>query len=99
MVKVLDEHMVDREFVVGDSVSVAGLATSYGPLGYTLKSDAGTVTMAISAGVRVPRGGIVVVPPARRPFRMARVNGVSAPVTAEGGVVVRAVPARVVLSP
>jgi hypothetical protein len=42
---------------------------------------------------------MVVIPPARRPFRRATVNGVDRPVNAEGVVVVRELPARVAMSP
>jgi len=55
--------------------------------------------VAIEAGLRIPPGGIVVIPPARRPFRHATVDGKSAAITPEGGVVVRALPARVVMRP
>jgi hypothetical protein len=90
---------VPLRWIERDSMRIEGLRTTYGPLGYSLRENAGAVAMTIAAGIRVPPGGIVVVPPARRAFRTARVNGAIAAITAEGGVVVRAVPARVELSP
>jgi hypothetical protein len=60
----------------------------------------GEVRVRIAAGVRVPRGGIVVRAPfaaaGAPPVQTATVNGQPAPVTG-GEVVVRALPADVVL--
>ena len=83
----------------GSPVEVRSVQTIYGPLRFAMRARGETVETSIDAGLRIPYGGILVVPPARRPFRRASVNGVSAPITAEGGVVVRALPAKVVLSP
>ena len=58
-----------------------------------------SVEVALGAGLRIPPGGIEVIPPSRRVFRHATVDGKPAALTPESGVVVRALPARVVLSP
>ncbi|HKQ56559.1 MAG TPA: discoidin domain-containing protein [Candidatus Eisenbacteria bacterium] len=86
---------------VADSAGLAvhGLRTTSGPVSYTMRARAETVEVSLEPGPRLPRGGIVVIPPARRPFTRATVNGVDTRVNAEGGVVVRALPARVVMSP
>jgi hypothetical protein len=83
----------------GSPVEVRSVQTIYGPMRFAMQARGDTVETSIDAGLRIPDGGIVVIPPALRPFRHASVNGVDAPITAEGGVVVRAVPAKVVLRP
>jgi hypothetical protein len=82
-----------------DSLAVRSVGTIHGPVSYTARTQGEAVDVALEAGPRIPPGGIVVIPPARRPFRRATVNGAAARITSEGGVVVRALPARVVLSP
>ena len=81
---------------------VRDVRTVYGSLGYRMRQPApesADVETEIEPGLRIPPGGIIVIPPALRPFRHATIDGVEAPITAEGGVVVRALPARVVLRP
>lgn len=82
-----------------DAVGVNCLRTSYGLLSYTMRARADSVGVTIDVGTRIPPGGIVVNPPSRRPFRSATINGHPAPLTPEGGVIVRSLPARVVMSP
>ena len=79
--------------------TVRDLRTSYGALGYSMRARGDAVQVALEPGLRLPPGGIVVVPPALRPFRSATIDGKAAPITAEGGVVVRTLPARVVMRP
>jgi hypothetical protein len=83
----------------GSPVEVRSVQTLYGPMRFAMRARGDTVETSIDAGLRIPDGGIIVVPPAHRPFRRATVNGVDTPVTTEGGVVVRALPAQVVLRP
>ena len=90
---------VPLSWIEAGGVAVRGLRTPYGPLRYTMQERSGAVEVALEAGLQVPPGGIVVVPPTRRPFETATVNGAPAAITNEGGVVVRTVPARVVLRP
>ncbi len=80
-------------------VRVEDLRTIYGPLRYVLRARGDTVEVRIGGALRVPPGGIVVQPPARVEFRAARVNGVPAPVRPDGSVIVRALPARLVMRP
>jgi len=77
-------------------VVVRGLPTPHGPLGFTMKATGDSLVVTIDAGVRVPRGGIVVRAPSVGPPRRASVNGVAVPVGREG-IVVRRVPARIVV--
>lgn len=83
----------------GDGVWVHRLPTPYGILSYHAKARGETLEMRIDEGVHVPVGGVVVLPPAARPFRRATIDGVAATLTRERTVVVRKVPATVVLRP
>jgi hypothetical protein len=82
-----------------EPLRVKGVRTIYGPVTYSMSAAGDSVDVALEAGMRIPPGGIVVIPPARRPFRHATVDGAPAPITPEGGVVVRTLPARVVMRP
>lgn len=76
-------------------VRVGNLSTHYGRLTYDMRADSGVVTANISAGTRIPTGGIVVRSPLDRPFASATVNG--ADVAGPGSqVIVRALPATIV---
>jgi F5/8 type C domain-containing protein len=80
-----------------EGVAVRGLATPYGPLSYRLRARGRTLTVRIAGGLTPPPGGIVLSwPLAGRP-RAGTVNGrpIAPPLGSE--VVVRAVPAVVVL--
>lgn len=83
----------------GRGVVVINLRTSAGLLSYSLRAEGDAVRVTLAPGLTVPPGGIVLAPPARRPFRAATINGTFAPITPEGGVIVRALPARVVMRP
>jgi hypothetical protein len=90
---------VPWSWLTRDGLHVGGFRTLYGPVTYTMQARLDTVEIVLEAGMRIPAGGILVIPPARKPFRSATVNGAASPITAEGGVVVRSLPARVVMSP
>jgi len=104
------ERASDSTLVVGAGVPWSWIAdkpgltvnrvrTIYGAVGYSMSARGDSVEVALGADTRMPTGGIVVLPPLRRPFRHATVDGKPAALTPEGGVVVRALPARVVLNP
>jgi hypothetical protein len=78
-------------------LALRGLSTSFGPLSYTLRSRGRGIVARIEAGLRVPPGGIVLRPPGR--FGSARVNGLPAAIGPAGEVVLRDLPATVVLRP
>ena len=81
-------------------LAVRGLPTPYGKLTYTMRATSvwtDTVEVRIERGLRVPAGGIVVRAPLRGPIGHATVNGAPVPVSGEGEVVVRELPADVVL--
>jgi hypothetical protein len=90
---------VPFEWTEQEGVRVRDLRTPYGALSYTMRASGDSVDVMLAAGPRVPVGGFVVIPPARRPFRAVRVDGKEAPLTSEGGVVVRRLPARVWFAP
>jgi hypothetical protein len=80
-------------------VSVKRLSTAYGALSFTMRAERGELVMRMEKGTRIPRGGIVVVPPA--PSRgagglsNARVNGVRAVADPHESVTIRRLPAEV----
>jgi hypothetical protein len=80
-------------------VSVRDLDTWYGPLSYRMTGEGAGIRVEIDSGPRVPRGGIVVAPPGVTPRWRASLNGHPAVVTARGEVMVRALPASVMLTP
>jgi hypothetical protein len=78
-------------------LAVRGLSTSFGPLGYTLCERGGRIEARIDAGLRVPPGGVVLRAPGS--FRRASVNGSPAAIGPAGEVLLRQLPATVVLTP
>ncbi len=77
-------------------VAVHGLPTRYGPLGYTLAERGDSLTVKIESGLLSPPGGIAVRAPGR--WSHARVNGVPAAFSEIGEVVVRELPASLILT-
>jgi hypothetical protein len=103
------EREADCALVVGDGlletwvdeppgVAVGGLSTHYGRLGYSMRGEGGAVRVRIAEGVRVPPGGLVVRSPRARPLRGAVQDGTALPVRDEREVVVRRLPAEIILS-
>ncbi len=78
-------------------VALRGLSTSLGPLTCTLRGRGPGIEVRVEAGLQVPPGGIVLRAPGN--FRRAEVNGVATPVGPAGEVVLRRLPATVVLRP
>jgi hypothetical protein len=79
----------------GSGVGVRGLPTPYGRLQYSMRAVPGGIDVRLAAGLRIPSGGIVIAPPGERRFRRAHVNGATVPLTKDGRVTLRALPASV----
>ncbi|MEO5826586.1 MAG: discoidin domain-containing protein, partial [Gemmatimonadales bacterium] len=79
----------------GSGTAVHQLGTWWGKLSYTVQRVGSRTTMRIAAGITVPPGGVVVQLPGIDRGGVVMVNGVSAPATAAGTVVVRSLPAVV----
>lgn len=77
-------------------VGIEGMRTPFGTLSYTMNGDRRTVHVRVSGSVRIPPGGIVVRSPLDRVPRSASVGGRAAAL-ADGAVVVRRLPAEVIL--
>jgi hypothetical protein len=103
------EREADSSLVVGDGlletwvdeapgVTVGGLSTHYGRLGYSMRGEGSAVRVRIAEGVRVPPGGLVVRSPRVRPLRGAVLDGATVPVRDGRDVVVRRLPADLILS-
>lgn len=80
-------------------VKVRALRTPHGELDLTIHGEGNKVTARIGAGLTVPRGGVVLRSPYDRRIRSASIDGRTTAVSRDGReVVVRALPATVVLS-
>jgi hypothetical protein len=66
------------DWLRGQGVTVAGLRTPYGALGYTLRRDKGHVQLDLQAGLRSPPGGIVLQLPRELTGGKARIDGAAA---------------------
>ncbi len=80
-------------------VSVKGLVTPFGPLDLELTAEGNGVRVRVSGLKSLPAGGLVVRPPLSSAPRMATVNGRPATLSPAGEVVVRSLPAEVVVQP
>ena len=78
-------------------VEVRSLRTPHGTLDLGMRGDGHTVTVHLGGKLTVPRGGIAVRSPYDRPIRSATIDGRPAVVTESGEVLVRELPATVVL--
>ena len=92
---VMGAGIVEEWVTTAPGVSIRALATYYGPLTYTVTGSPTEARMRISAGIRIPAGGIVVFSPFTRAPVSVTVNG-NAAVPQRGEVVVRQLPAEVV---
>jgi hypothetical protein len=80
-------------------VRVKNLGTPYGPLDLAFAASGEGVLVRLSGLRSVPPGGLVVLPPLSSGPRTATVDGRPAPLSANGEVVVRSLPAEVVVLP
>jgi F5/8 type C domain len=81
----------------GDGLEMRGLRTRYGTLDLRMRAEGSTVRVTVGGDLRVT-GGMIIRTPLDRPIRRATVNGRAVSVAADAReVVVRAVPADVVL--
>jgi hypothetical protein len=79
-------------------VGVESLPTWWGPLGYTLRrSGSAALRLDLSAGLRVPPGGIVLRPPLPRPLAGVELDGAPSSDFAADGLTLRRCPASVVM--
>jgi len=88
---------VPAEWVTEGGLRVRGLGTHYGPLDLEMRMEGDAVRVRIAGEIRVPRGGLVLRSPLDRPLRRATVDGAPAAVNADSELIIRRVPADVVL--
>jgi hypothetical protein len=102
------EREADDALIVGDGLSerwvmedpgvvVRRLSTHYGRLTYSMRGKGAHVTVRVAAGLRVPGGGIVVRSPRTLPVRRAMLNRQAARVVGGREVVIRHLPAELIL--
>jgi hypothetical protein len=80
-------------------VSVKNLGTPWGPLDLALTAEGKGVRIQLSGLKAIPPGGLAVRPPLSPGPSTATVDGRPAPVSPSGEVVVRSLPAEVVVQP
>jgi hypothetical protein len=89
---------IPRAWLQEGGVSIEGLRTEYGKLGFSLSEQQGRVLLKMTAGLRVPSGGIVFAAPWSTTPRHTTVNGNSA--SWQGSeLVIRELPAEVRIEP
>jgi hypothetical protein len=79
----------------GEGVRVRGLGTPYGELSFTMRLSGDSLVVRIEGGLRLPPGGIAVVPP-QVPWAAASLDGEPVALASQG-LVVRRLPATAVL--
>jgi hypothetical protein len=77
---------IPAAWLAGEGIAVHKLRTPYGPLGYSMKQQGGSIVMQLDAGVALPPGGIVLREPgAGWSLRRTTVNGKPARWRRNGG--------------
>jgi hypothetical protein len=80
-------------------VFVTGMLTRSGGLDFAMKRAGAGIEVRVGGKLQVPKGGIVVAPPGVTARWKATINGASAPVDSAGRVLVRRIPATLLLKP
>ena len=82
----------------GEGSVVKALPTPFGKLDLLLRTEAGRMAVSLAGLGRVPPGGVSVRAPWPKGTRTVEVNGVRTPIAPDGAVVLRRLPAKVVVS-
>ena len=77
-----------------DGLSISGLSTHYGVLGYAMQAKGNDIEVRIDGGVRIPSGGVVVRSPSDRRIQQVLLNG-DPVANGPGELVLRTLPAVV----
>ncbi|MCI4567162.1 discoidin domain-containing protein [Lysobacter sp. CFH 32150] len=85
---------IPADWLDGEGVAIEGLRTPHGKLGYSLRRTGGKLRLQLSAGLRVPAGGIVLPWPYTGKPGAARIDGAAAQWN-NGELRIRASPANV----
>ncbi len=85
---------IPADWLDGAGIAVDGLRTPYGPLGYMLRRADGQLRLHLSAGLKLPPGGIVLPWPYPGTPGATRIDGTAAP-WERGELRIRALPANV----
>ncbi|MFN0151155.1 MAG: discoidin domain-containing protein [bacterium] len=109
VVEMLAYHDEDREAIVigagltqawlsaEGGVAIRNLRTPFGPLSYSARTEEAATRVQIERGVRVPWGGIALRLPKDGPLGAVTVNGVATPRMASGEIIVRDLPATIIV--
>lgn len=85
---------IPADWLDGEGITIEGLRTPHGKLGYSLRRTDGKLRLQLSAGLRVPAGGIVLPWPYAGKPGAARIDG-AAVQWDDGELRIRASPANV----
>jgi hypothetical protein len=83
----------------GEGIRLRDLPTPHGALSYAIRAVNGATVLRVEDGLTIPRGGIVLQLPTSGPVTQATVNGSPVAIGPSGEVVLRNLPADVVLRP
>jgi hypothetical protein len=79
-----------------DGIRIENLSTQYGPLSYSMKAKGKSLDVLIGSGLRIPSGGLVVVPPIDGKPVSVVLNGTAIPVGRE--IRLRSLPATLTIT-
>jgi hypothetical protein len=88
---------VPAAWLADGGVGVRDLRTRWGRLTYTLREEGGAIRFSLAPGLALPPGGVVLRAPLAAGPVTVTIDGTPATPGADGEVVVRAVPAEVVI--
>jgi hypothetical protein len=80
-------------------LEVRNLQTRFGPLSYAMRRDGDAIEIRIEAGIRMPPGGVVILPPLDEPIREVSVDGVPETPLSDTQVEVRKLPTTLRVRP
>ena len=85
---VVGAGLTDKWLSNGDSIVVHGLRTLKGSVGYGVRSSGNEIVINFDTDLRLPAGGMIVHSPRTRKASSVVVDGVTAPLLADGTVLV-----------
>ena len=95
---VVGAGIAERWVRVAPGVKVRGLGTPYGPIDFDIRARGDSVVAHIAGALRVPPGGIAFRSPVDGRISRARVDGRTVTPSSNGEVVVRQLPATIILT-
>ena len=95
---VVGAGIAERWVSEAPGVKVRALGTPYGPIDLDIRARGDSLVARIGGGLRMPTGGVAFITPVDRLIARARVNGNIVAPSSAGEVVVRQLPATIILT-